>query len=123
MNLPTEQQLQEIEGWIDDLLSGKYKQGRYVLKTRNGTYCCIGVACERAGVVNIENQATSTHQIMDFVYGINTSLAEEPEDNRFSYTGECASLAAMNDSGSTFEEIAALLFDYVNIVRLANAET
>ncbi len=31
--------------WVDLLESGKYKQGREQLRTRNG-YCCLGVACD-----------------------------------------------------------------------------
>jgi len=31
--------------WVKALRSGKYKQGRGALKTKNG-YCCLGVLCD-----------------------------------------------------------------------------
>lgn len=31
--------------WIAALRSGEYKQGKYLLKTEDGCYCCLGV-CE-----------------------------------------------------------------------------
>lgn len=33
------------EEWVAALRSGKYKQTRGKLKSRNGAYCCLGVAC------------------------------------------------------------------------------
>lgn len=36
--------------WIDALRSGKYKQGKSYLKTKDGKYCCLGVLCEIVGV-------------------------------------------------------------------------
>jgi hypothetical protein len=35
----------DIMTWINALRSGKYKQARKKLQTKNG-YCCFGVACE-----------------------------------------------------------------------------
>lgn len=32
--------------WINALLSGKYKQGRYSLHPSEGRYCCLGVLCD-----------------------------------------------------------------------------
>ena len=32
--------------WAAALLSGEYKQGCGVLKTEQGNFCCLGVACE-----------------------------------------------------------------------------
>lgn len=40
--------------WTEALRSGKYEQGSGVLKTRQGSYCCLGVLCElavEAGVI------------------------------------------------------------------------
>lgn len=36
--------------WIAALRSGKYKQGRSVLRTADNKYCCLGVLCEVAGL-------------------------------------------------------------------------
>lgn len=32
--------------WLKALRSGKYKQGKKVLKTKNGKFCCLGVLCD-----------------------------------------------------------------------------
>lgn len=34
--------------WIDALTSGEYAQGRKVLRTKDNTYCCLGVLCDLA---------------------------------------------------------------------------
>jgi|SRR6185312_5441632 len=41
--------------WIKFLRSGKYKRGRTQLY-ENGKYCCLGVACEAAGIVRVANR-------------------------------------------------------------------
>lgn len=37
--------------WIAALESGKYRKGKYRLKTSQGRFCCLGVACEVYGLV------------------------------------------------------------------------
>lgn len=32
--------------WVDALRSGKYEQGRRLLRDANGNYCCLGVLCD-----------------------------------------------------------------------------
>ena len=32
--------------WIKALTSGKYKQGKYVLRTVDNKFCCLGVLCD-----------------------------------------------------------------------------
>lgn len=34
--------------WVEDLRSGKFKQGKGKLLDAKGSYCCLGVLCERA---------------------------------------------------------------------------
>jgi hypothetical protein len=41
--------VKKVEGWIADLRSGKYKQGRKWLHN-NDCFCCLGVAADREGV-------------------------------------------------------------------------
>lgn len=42
----TDAQKAWIQEWIAALRSGKYKQGRMLLQSREGEFCCLGVACE-----------------------------------------------------------------------------
>lgn len=35
--------------WIEALRSGKYKQGRNVLRSSNDRFCCLGVLCDISG--------------------------------------------------------------------------
>lgn len=37
---------EEKKRWTDALRSGKYEQGRQVLKTPEGEFCCLGVKCD-----------------------------------------------------------------------------
>jgi len=32
--------------WIKALTSGKYKQGKYVLRSKDNKFCCLGVLCD-----------------------------------------------------------------------------
>ena len=32
--------------WIEALTSGEYKQGRNMLRTPRGSFCCLGVLCD-----------------------------------------------------------------------------
>jgi hypothetical protein len=32
--------------WIEALESGRYRQGKHVLRTDSDTYCCLGVLCD-----------------------------------------------------------------------------
>lgn len=40
--------IERLNKWVKALESGKYKKGRYQLKSGNKSpeYCCLGVACE-----------------------------------------------------------------------------
>ena len=37
------------EKWLEALRSGKYRQTRGKLKSRNGAFCCLGVLCDIQG--------------------------------------------------------------------------
>jgi hypothetical protein len=39
--------------WLDALRSGKYEQGKLMLKPTESSYCCLGVLCEIAQERNI----------------------------------------------------------------------
>lgn len=36
--------------WIEALRSGKYKQGRFALRTKSDDFCCLGVLCDVSGI-------------------------------------------------------------------------
>ena len=40
-----ESQITNLKKWVEALRSGKYKQGKYRLKT-NDYHCCLGVLCD-----------------------------------------------------------------------------
>ena len=42
----TEPNRENIQKWVDALRSGEYEQGKGNLKTADGKFCCLGVACE-----------------------------------------------------------------------------
>ena len=43
---------QEIkQKWLKALRSGKYKQGRRILRNKQNEFCCLGVLCD---IVNVE---------------------------------------------------------------------
>jgi hypothetical protein len=50
------------KAWLEALRSGKFKQTTGKLKSRNGAYCCLGVACEVAGI-------PSVYQEGEYLYG------------------------------------------------------
>lgn len=94
--------------WVAALRSGQYKQGREYLR-RGDQYCCLGVLCE---VVEVEATETYPHFSYD---GLMTFLPEvaqkrsgmKSRDGSLAGATEC--LAQLNDSGSTFNEIADLI--------------
>lgn len=87
--------------WVEALRSGKYKQTQRRLQFKNG-YCCLGVLCDisNAGIWignDFKMGARAVHRVnlptalMQLV-GIQPSIEDK--------------LAAMNDTGSSFAEIA-----------------
>lgn len=90
--------------WIKALRSGKYKQGIEGLKIDfepNGVrYCCLGVLCEVTG--NAQNRDM-------------TGLGYPSKGNDFCGLpwAKQQQLAALNDDGKTFEEIAKVIEETV----------
>lgn len=113
--------------WITALRSGKYVQGRAELHNRdNNTFCCLGVLCELAA----EARVIPPGKPMDgktylTAYGENTNTATLPKEvqawagidawGHFYHTDEDRgrALTSMNDSGSTFTDIASTIERYM----------
>ena len=107
------------EAWIAALRSGKYKQATGTLFTGEG-YCCLGVMCVLEGKEFVKSvkeecqnpdgyyiKGTSFNgvppdEIAIEMYGLRSNLGSPADING-------STLAALNDNGSTFEEIADLL--------------
>ena len=50
----TDEEIQEhCRQWLAALRSGEYRQTKGKLKARNHSFCCLGVACEVAGIPSI----------------------------------------------------------------------
>lgn len=122
--------------WVNALRSGKYKQGKNLLKLEtNGqyNYCCLGVLCELA----VENKIIEESSIKHFLFpspggshyfengksyledkvlewsGISTNNGKFDTDKN----GLPITLAKLNDDeGYTFEEIANVIEEHWQIL-------
>lgn len=103
--------------WVTALRSGEYTQARRNLKTEQG-FCCLGVLCdlyaEETGtkweVHTTEDDEPFTHYTFDNYSSYLPEFVEKWAGLAMPnpHVGE-SSLAQLNDSGSTFEEIAQLI--------------
>jgi hypothetical protein len=104
------------EAWVQALESGKYPQTRNHLKDDNG-YCCLGVLCEVLAVPNVreddgayifnnEARAVLPPEVGDFI-GMEVSGGSMMDIRSSSLP-----LAALNDRGVTFKEIARTLREH-----------
>lgn len=87
--------------WVAALRSGKYKQGRHLLRSRDEKYCCLGVLCDLHAKF-LGN---------DCVWRFGTVLSEET----YRWAGlkysnpsfnDNTNAIALNDAGFSFSEIA-----------------
>ena len=119
MKLLEDGHIANIKSWIDALVSGQYIQTQYTLarKLPDGSYgfCCLGVACILAGLGVREAVARGNsfpNLLKDF--GMSRHFEEIIGDS----DQDCLILSKMNDmENATFEEIALVLFDYINLAR------
>lgn len=110
--------------WVEALRSGKYRQGKSSLRDGD-KFCCLGVACDiselgkwgpasesptaRAYIAAGNTYGSESYlpaAVMDWL-GLTTNCGEHscPDYPRTIPL----TLAALNDNGKTFEEIAALI--------------
>ena len=101
--------------WLDALRSGKFKQGAGELVGRDQhqtTYCCLGVLCKVTGMDNVRLFQKDTLDSVGRQHLLGP-WSSGPNDDHFSsskpetQTTVQRQLAAMNDNGCTFAEIAA----------------
>src|SRR5258706_10056996 len=92
--------------WLAALHSGEYKQTTKVLKDDYG-YCCVGVLC------HLYCQEKNVMWENNKLFGIRTTLPFEVQKwsglNRDNPIVENSSLAEINDSGLSFNQIADII--------------
>jgi hypothetical protein len=92
--------------WLEALRSGKYQQGRGVLRRLNDTYCCLGVLCDILGPTKWKPKFDGTTETVMGWNGEVTllSVCELAEIELSS--GNMFDLVNLNDAGKSFVEIA-----------------
>jgi hypothetical protein len=112
--------LKNKKKWIEALRSGDYEQSAGVLhaidEQGNDSFCCLGVACklyEEDGDIQVDRHAVLVRYdgykgiLPDAVLtwlGTKTAMGEYIHPD-----GKTGSLISLNDTGSTFDEIADVL--------------
>ena len=95
--------------WIEALRSGKYKQTKGRLHDDNG-FCCYGVLCD---IISPNEWVKCNTGCGDTFYrfqGANSMMPDNDILKQVMKTHKCpACLAAMNDRGRSFNEIADVL--------------
>jgi hypothetical protein len=87
--------------WVKALRSGKFKQGRVLLKNRNKEYCCLGVLCE---IMNFKCDPDDCILPLQLKDDLNMySQCGHFRDGKF------LPLAPLNDSGYSFDKIADII--------------
>lgn len=90
----TEKQFKKA--WVKALRSGRYKQGKEELLSRNNEYCCLGVGCRVLGI----KKSTILHET--YPSEINIEFPIKKIDKK-----EFVNIGVLNDEGGyTFEEIS-----------------
>lgn len=97
------------DGWIADLRSGRFKQGRCRL-LKDGAYCCLGVLAERLGCARGEPKADGS--VPFIIKGAPVTKEYPPAFGGLSKE-EVLAYAGMNDGGFSFDEIAKHIAAYV----------
>lgn len=95
--LTTEQKIEILEDWIENLLSGKFMQGTHTLRYTSihgeTFHCCLGVLAETQWDIPLESDASEGNvEVYD-------RIAETFGQD---FSNECSQ---KNDKGFTFSEI------------------
>lgn len=113
-----------MEKWVAALRSGKYQQGRNMLRPNDNQFCCLGVLCDISGLGKWEDERGD--DITFYTVGEDTSETVLPATVRRwagmrHYEGEFTEkdqlgvpviqkLSGLNDSGRwSFEDIADII--------------
>lgn len=109
--------------WLQALRSGKYRQGTGSLKSKSGSYCCLGVLCDlasREGIVSEERRydglplfRSTTNRSDENDLTLPGAVAEWAGLRQTAPTVMDKGLAGLNDGGMSFAEIADLIEEHL----------
>lgn len=92
--------------WIEALRSGDYEQGKFLLRSPEGAYCCLGVLCNVAGFKPRHRRCEDTNNY-SIRYDDRDDILTDKLLIRVGLTMEQQDvLTALNDDGHSFTEIA-----------------
>jgi hypothetical protein len=106
---------QEIKvKWLDALRSDEFKQGTGALKN-DDAYCCLGVLCElhRREFDGVWVSGFSLPRYLDCSTYLPSVVQEWAGIRSWSPVAGDKSLAEVNDTGKTFQEIAELIEEHL----------
>lgn len=126
------QQAEHRRKWVEALRSGGFRQGHGALRSRDGRYCCLGVACDLAaaeGVVVVDDDESGygrDARLVAYVdpatgYKDTAYLPEKVRDwlglsdergrlkANAQVSTDCNALSTLNDNGFAFKEIANVI--------------
>ena len=98
------------QAWLTALRSGDYQQGQGYLR-QGDQYCCLGVLCDLYGkAVGPEWETTFGERAgIQSMHRVDTLLPIQVQKWADLMLPNPLDLAAMNDNGSTFEELANII--------------
>lgn len=93
--------------WLEALRSGKYKQGRYGLRSEDDRFCCLGVLCDISGLGEWEDLPRGGYIYKRREEGDDGGLPQFLHDSANMTYQQEDRLMGMNDiDGLNFPEIA-----------------
>lgn len=109
--------LDEYKQWVTALRSGDYKQGKNVLETLDGKFCCLGVLAKIKGKLNNRAFYGSVTALKTYHGGYCYLSASDLGNDLTQET-----LMEMNDNGITFDKIADFIEEHMheNVVKYSN---
>ena len=104
-----------IKSWIEELRSGKYKQGKKYLNVNNEEFCCLGVLCEvLKKKIPLDINKISYQDLTLIAYNQHSSTLPHSISRQFDiYSVMQGTLTFMNDRGDSFSEIADYIEDHL----------
>jgi hypothetical protein len=111
----TEMEPQVKQLWVEALRSGRYKQGKGVLRNTEDEYCCLGVLCDIHDdqIWKQSYEHSYTYLLEEVFVPLEVQRWSGITHNGILTYEEDHNLVHLNDTGSSFEEIADLIEEYL----------